>query len=281
MEHNTQTRNTTAPALLWADILKEAVTRPGLISDAYNAFWSYSRGNQLAAMVQCHARGLEIGPLDTFGGWMNKGRTVKKGEKALFLCMPVEMKSKADSDESETPDAGDTVEKPATRRYFVWRPNWFTYAQTEGEEMLTPEPPAIRWNKGQALAALGIQQVPFTHTDGNCQGFANIENGGKVVAVNPVAALPHKTLFHEIAHIVLGHLERGQLSDGEELGRHIRELEAECVAYIICESFGLPGGDYSRGYIQHWYQGDTVPEKSARRIFNAADRIIKAGEPIE
>jgi len=46
---------------------------------------------------------------------------------------------------------------------------------------------------------------------------------------------------------------------------------------ICCESLGLPGVEYSRGYVQHWLCVDSIPEKSAVRIFQAADRILRAG----
>ena len=39
----------------------------------------------------------------------------------------------------------------------------------------------------------------------------------------------------------------------------------------------MPGAEYCRGYIQNWLQGSTIPERSAQRIFAAADKILKAG----
>jgi hypothetical protein len=39
----------------------------------------------------------------------------------------------------------------------------------------------------------------------------------------------------------------------------------------------LPGAEFCRGYLQHWLEGDIIPEKSAQRIFGAADRILRAG----
>ena len=47
---------------------------------------------------------------------------------------------------------------------------------------------------------------------------------------------------------------------------------------LVLESLGLSGSEYARGYIQHWLSGDVIPEKSAQKIFGAADRILKAGE---
>jgi hypothetical protein len=55
-------------------------------------------------------------------------------------------------------------------------------------------------------------------------------------------------------------------------------VEAEAVAMLLCESLELPGSEYARGYIQHWLSGDVIPEKSAMKIFGAADRILKAGQ---
>jgi hypothetical protein len=57
----------------------------------------------------------------------------------------------------------------------------------------------------------------------------------------------------------------------------LREVEAEAVALLLCESLELPGAEFSRGYIQNWIAGDVIPEKSAQKIFGAADRILKAG----
>jgi len=53
----------------WADLLREAVSKPGLISTAYSAFYGYSVGNQVLALVQCHQRGIQPGPIATYPGW--------------------------------------------------------------------------------------------------------------------------------------------------------------------------------------------------------------------
>jgi hypothetical protein len=65
--------------------------------------------------------------------------------------------------------------------------------------------------------------------------------------------------------------------DSSATPRDLREVEAECVALICCSSLSLGGEEFSRGYIQHWLHGQTIPERSAQKIFKAADRILKAG----
>ena len=67
------------------------------------------------------------------------------------------------------------------------------------------------------------------------------------------------------------------LVDREHTALHIREVEAESVALICCESLGLEGADFCR---QHWLKTEKgIPNQSAARIFAAATSILKAGTP--
>jgi hypothetical protein len=72
-----------------------------------------------------------------------------------------------------------------------------------------------------------------------------------------------------------------EFADTEATPRNLREVEAESVALLCCESLNLEGSAYCRGYIQNWMQGEVIPDESARRIFRAADKILKAGAPVE
>src|SRR5207249_2497755 len=92
--------------------------------------------------------------------------------------------------------------------------------------------------------------------DGNAQGYAQ---PGRKIAVSPVAALPHKTLFHELGHVILGHCDEKDFSESEITPRDVREVEAEAIALLCCESLGLPGAEFSRGYIQEWGKGQATP----------------------
>jgi hypothetical protein len=55
-----------APEFRWADLLRTAVSEPGTIARCYSVFWSYSLGNQLAALQQCTARGIQPSPINTY-----------------------------------------------------------------------------------------------------------------------------------------------------------------------------------------------------------------------
>jgi N-terminal domain of anti-restriction factor ArdC len=249
----------------WQELLVEAVNEPGKIMMAYTAFHNYSMGNALLALSQCVQRKLTPGPLNTFKGWQELGRHVKKGERALTLCMPVTAKKKRINPESK-------VEEEQVLRYFVYRPNWFVLSQTDGDTPYVLPTPGFEFDT--ALNNLDIRRLEFDIIDGNVQGFAR----DRGIAINPVAQLPHKTTFHELAHIVLGHTQQAVMVESDATPRCIREVEAESVALICCEALGLPGIAYCRGYLQFWLRDQKeIPAHSAQRIFCAATAILKAG----
>lgn len=100
---------------------------------------------------------------------------------------------------------------------------------------------------------------------------------GRTLAINPLAALKHKTRFHELAHIVLGHTADKELTDTAIPPRALAEVEAEATAFLLCAILNLPGLDEARGYIQHWLASESLPDAASRRIFVAANGILKAG----
>ncbi len=261
-------RNERKPMVSWAALLEEAVRKPGFIHEAYRRFHNYSLGNQLLALFQCFERGIQPGPLASFLKWKELGRHVKKGEKALMLCMPFT----CTRTRTVKKDDGTEQDQEFSFTHFTYKNRWWVLAQTEGADF---QPPAIaEWNEQKALETLNIQRTEFQDLDGNAQGYAR---RGRKIAISPIAALPHKTLFHELAHVVLGHCDEEDLSDTETTPRKTREVEAEAVALLCCESLSLPGAEFSRGYIQTWAKGEPINERSAQRIFHAADRILKAG----
>lgn len=247
----------------FSTLLNDAVSKPGIISKAYSQFYDYSFGNQLLAWSQLSSRGLELSPIATYKKWQELGRQVKKGEKAIALVMPV-LINKKDDQGNKTED---------TLRIFTVKNNWFALSQTEGSDFAR-EIKIPSWDKTKALDALGITEAVYNSLDGNCQGYAF----EKSIAINPVAQFPHKTRFHEIAHIVLGHTSEHPMLDSEKTPRDIKEVEAESVAYILCSLLDLPGLEESRGYIQNWLRDSEVSDKSAMRIFGAVDKILKAGQ---
>jgi hypothetical protein len=168
-----------APSTSFADLLRSAVTDPGVISSAYRQFHQYSLGNQLLALSQCLARGIQPGPMATFQRWKELGRYVRKGEKALTLCRPVTV--------TRTTTAADGTDETQPATWFVYKPFWFVLSQTEGRALEAVPTPA--WDAAQALQALDVTEIPFDLMDGNVLGFAR----GRSIAVSPVNPFPWKT----------------------------------------------------------------------------------------
>jgi len=168
----------------WGDLLREAIEKPGRMLEAYTAFHNYSFGNALLALEQCARRNLQPGPLNTYNGWLERKRQVRKGEKGITLCMPMACKRNAQAEAVPNETA-----EPQICYAFRFRAYWFVLAQTEGED--TPISPIPCFDIDTTLRTLNITRTPFDKLNGNIQGFAN----GRDIAVNPVAGLPHKTLW--------------------------------------------------------------------------------------
>jgi antirestriction protein ArdC len=240
--------------------VQEALTEPGRIAAAYSAFWNYSLGNQILAMMQLG----KAEPISTFPGWKRNGRSVMKGQKAITLLMPVTRKV---TDEKTGEEAHKT--------FFIGKPNWFGLSQTEGAEYVLENPPGF--DLSHALAKLEITQTPFSMVNGNCQGYALPME--RKIAVSPIAFNPNKTTFHEAGHVLL-HGDQSKLIDDEQIDKGAREVEAELTAYLVSASLGITEGlEYSRGYLQHWL-GQTGEDKVRfPAVFRAVDELLKAGRP--
>ena len=259
----------------WKEILTEAIEKPGIISDAYTQFHNYSIGNRILVAIQCMIWGKKKGPMNSYGGWKKLGRQVQKGESGMWIYHPI-MKSyrKTELDENGE-EMHVTVSYP---KGFTLKKTAFVISQTDGEEVEYPE---VDWDREKALKELDVEQVEFWVVDGNSQGVAK----GREVAVSPVAKFPLKTLVHEVAHVIMGHtrdMEDNILTivDGEALVYSDREVEAECVAYIVTSALDLDGQEESRGYIQNWLKladHDPLNEEMSQRIFGAANKILQAG----
>ena len=258
-------------------------------------------------MCQCQERGITPGPINTFPGWKSLGRWVRKGQKAITLCQPVTVRrrdtpepsdnTRADrsqataSGPSQTPASGapqipaskaDDGHQTATKSpqdhnpeiitRFVYKPRWFVLAQTEGEPL--PEPAIPSWDASRALSGLDVTEVPFDHVDGNCLGFARERS----IAINPVNPMPHKTRFHELGHVLLGHTSEGQQADSETTPRSLRECEAETVALLCCAALDLPESPSVAATSRAGgARGTRSPNGPPSGFLRWLDQILKAG----
>ena len=241
------------------DYLSEIYDKPAKLHEAYRLFRKYSFRNRILAARQL----IELEPINTYKGWKDLGRQVKKGSKAIALFLPVVSKKKDKEDEDDI----------RSQTNFILRKHWFSLSQTEGKEFASE--PLPNFDIQKVLETLGITQEKFRNLNGNCQGYA-IPNKN-IIAINPLAYAAYRTTIHEIAHCLL-HKESDKIIDEQQLDSSVMEFEAETTAYLVCCSLGkFDHLKYSRGYIANWINKEDVAEESFRRAFDAANKILAIG----
>ncbi len=233
--------------------------------DFQGRFHHYSYSNVLLIAVQ----NSEATRVAGFNTWRKLERFVRKGEKAIWILAPMVYKD-ADARTGET----DTV-----IRGFKFVPV-FDVSQTEGEELpsichrLEGDDPGGLYDELLTMA----QSIGFTVED---YDFAGSTNGDCSHARRRIrirtgnsAAQRVKTLTHEISHAML----HNHFQD-----RAVAELEAESVAFVVCQALGLDSGDYSFGYVATWAGGGEHAiagiKASCERIQRCAASILQAFEP--
>lgn len=237
-------------------------------------FYSYSFGNIMSAFLQCNARGISFGPIATYKKWQEHGRSVRKGEKAIGLIVPRPVKKKdAESDE-------DQFVFFAT----AWR--FFVLSQTEGEEFDLQAQIETDFDFKACLEKFNIKQVEYAASDMTPKGLARKnknEPGSYQLMLNPLYEDCLPTALHEIAHIALGHLDL-DAKERNALGHSLMEVEAEATAYLCCCALGIDDDDIlndSAKYTQTYLKTTELADKTARKIFAACDRILRAGLNME
>jgi hypothetical protein len=80
-----------------------------------------------------------------------------------------------------------------------------------------------------------------------------------------------KTLAHELGHATLH-------ADAAGLHRGLKELEAESVAFMVCDAVRIDAGDWRFGYVAAWAGGGDAAlagiKAAGSRVQSAASRII-------
>jgi antirestriction protein ArdC len=226
-------------------------------------FWHYSANNTLLIAMQCPGATHVAG----FRAWLGMGRCVRKGEHGLAILAPIVRRRQAadDGQDDERIVAGFRLT------------HVFDISQTDGDEL--PTVPCHRLT-GEApdtvIAALetAITGRGFTVTlaalGETANGVTNFAR--RSVAINDAVAPAQrcKTLAHELAHILL--------HEHTDQTRERVELEAEAVAWVVCDQVGIDATDYSMGYVATWMTGtDAAIEgvrQSTARIARAARTIL-------
>lgn len=248
----------------WNQLMEEALTAPGQLGNVYNRLHEYSFGNNLLFLSQ----GVRE-PVASWKRWQSLGRHVLQGARAKQVIVPIIIKDRRE--EAEESDGANAPDKRVVGFKLVR--GVFALSDTDGPELPPVQLPT--WDLQHALATLAIKQVPFQGLNGNIQGYA-VE---REIAINPIAAHPEKTLFHELGHVVLGHTVASSLGE-YATHRGLMEFQAESTAYLSLNEVGRMDEEtasHSRGYIRHWLQDERPGERAIRLVFAATDQILRAG----
>ena len=180
--------------------------------------------------------------------------------------------------------------KPVTEEKEVTIPAYkvvsvFDVSQTEGKELpdiavdeLTGDVDRYK-DFFAALEKTSPVPIAFENIEGGSHGYYHLED--KRIAINEgMSELQTlKTAIHEIAHAKLHDIDLNAPKDEQpRVDRRTREVEAESVAYTVCQHYGLDTSDYSFGYVAGWSSGRELSElkSSLETIRSAAAEIINS-----
>ena len=254
-------------------------------------FHNYSFNNTLLIAMQKPDASLIAG----FNAWKNNfGRNVMRGEKGIRILAPSPYKIRQEV-EKKDPQTGKTVTdsngKPVTETKEIQIPAYkvvavFDVSQTEGRELPTIGANELTGDVEQyedffaALEKTSPVPIGFEKIEGTAHGYYHLEE--KRIAIDEgMSELQNlKTAIHEIAHAKLHDIDLNapQQEQGERPDRRTREVQAESIAYTVCQHYGLDTSDYSFGYVAGWSSGRELAElkSSLETIRATAAEIINS-----
>ena len=250
-------------------------------------FHNYSFNNTLLIAMQKPEATLVAG----YQAWQkNFERHVNKGEKAIRILAPAPYKIKEERDkldpvtgemmfdENGMPQKEETeVTIPAFRAVSV-----FDVSQTDGKpipelevnELLS----TVEGYEDFVQALMNISPVPIAFEDipGDSKGYFSTAEKRIAVQENMSESQTLKTMVHEVADSMLHDKEVNQSMDIPVKDRNTKEVEAESVAFTVCQHFGIDTSDYSFGYIAGWSSGRNMKElkSSLDTIRKTASELI-------
>ena len=254
-------------------------------------FHNYSFNNTLLIAMQKPDASLVAG----FSSWKNNfGRSVMKGEKGIKIIAPSPFTVKQEVEKTD-PQTGKPVigkdGKPVTEEKEIKVPAYkvvsvFDVSQTEGRELpdiavdeLTGDVDRFK-DFFAALEQASPVPVGFEKIEGGAHGYYHLEEKRIAIDEGMSDLQTLKTAIHEIAHAKLHDIDLNAPKEEQKprVDRRTREVEAESVAYTVCQHYGLDTSDYSFGYVAGWSSGKELAELrgSLETIRSTAAEMINA-----
>ena len=254
-------------------------------------FHNYSINNTLLIAMQKPDASLVAG----FSAWKNNfERNVMKGQKGIKIIAPspykVKQEMKKIDPHTQQPIIGKDG-KPVTEEKEITIPAYkvvsvFDVSQTEGKELpdiavdeLTGDVERYR-DFFAALEKTSPVPIGFEQIPGSSHGYYHLEDKRIAIQEGMSELQTLKTAIHEIAHAKLHDIDLNAPENEQQprVDRRTREVEAESVAYTVCQHYELDTSDYSFGYVAGWSSGRELSElkSSLETIRSAAAEIINS-----
>ena len=246
----------------------------------------YSINNQILIAMQT---GGQATMCQSFTGWKQMGRYVKSGEKGIkiFAPAPYTIQKEMDKLDAQGKPVLDSDGEPVKETQEVTVNafkvvNTFDISQTDGKEIPTIGVDELSGDVDRFAALMAaltvVCPVPIAFEDipGDAKGYYSQTEKRIAIQEGMSEVQTVKTVLHEMAHQKLHAKEVVAKSDDKS--RRSKEVEAESVAFVVCQHYGIDTSDYSFGYVAGWSAGKETPElkTSLQTIRDAASQMISA-----
>ena len=255
-------------------------------------FHNYSANNIQLIEMQCPGATYVAG----YKKWQKEfERHVNKGERGIRILAPAPYKIKEEQEKIDPVTNEPVLDRdgmPVMEEVEIKIPAFrvvtvFDYSQTDGKEL-----PGLGVNElhgdveryrdfMEALERVSPVPIRYEEMEGDRKGYFIDLSRPIAIKEGMSEAQTAKTGVHEVAHAKLHAREAEQ--DTEKAvykDRETKEVEAESVAYTVCQHFGIDTSDYSFGYIAGWSSGKEMPElkSSLDTIRRTSSELIKGIE---
>ena len=221
--------------------------------EAISKLPSYSANNVMLLLSQ----NSEVSMVASFKKWQSDfERSVKKGQKALWIFAPYEFKLRDNNGQYKVNENGEIEKGIGFKLVPV-----FDVSQTQGKEIpqavyeLTDEGKSFDYETlYRALKSVSDDNkvaMHFQEIDSGARGFYNRETNEIAIKRGMTKAQTIKTIIHEMAHSEL-HNNKIVAEAGEKLTRSTKELQAESVAFVVSTHYGIDTSEYSFAYLANW-----------------------------
>ena len=228
-------------------------------------FYNYSARNCLLINMQCPGASRVAG----FKAWQkNFNRHVRKGEKAIKILAPVPCKTTVTDDDGNEKEITFTKFRTACV---------FDVSQTDGDALPTLCDRLTGDVDGYAELIEKLQQIApvpvrFDDFKGTAAGYFHFVDHEIVVREGMSETQTVKTLIHEIAHSILHNKEDGEQADAN---RDTKEVQAESIAFTVCNYIGIDTSSYSFEYVASWSSG-----RETKELIESLDVIQKTAKDL-